>query len=365
MLKGLFINNTKAQDSIYESGLMVYEVLRSASLFSIDYTEVNAERNVIPTGYAFYLLNYHPSTMRWLDTRCIRHIKGLKMTMVLEVLPNDPFVLCPEGHFDAYIVLDPTLRHKNKHAYAFPRPLETVDHLPAQMPNEMPVIGTFGFATKGKGFQHVVEAVNKEFDRAIVKINIPYGDYVPDSQQHAKFLAELCKSKAKPGIEVVVTHDYMEKQQLIEWCAANTLNCFLYDRDMPGLAATTDQAIVARRPLSVSDNPTFRHIHTYIPPYPKLGLKEAIARSMEGVDRMNIDWSPEQFRQRFSMVIDRYPELTAAAADGGTFTLRHRGKGVGGVLYDRYMKYKKLLTVKRMRQLLAERKRRSKNDKVI
>jgi len=25
---------------------------------------------------------------------------------------------------------------------------------------EIPVIGSFGFATKGKGFQHVVEAVN-------------------------------------------------------------------------------------------------------------------------------------------------------------------------------------------------------------
>ena len=210
--------------------------------------------------------------------------------MVLEVAPNDPFVLCPSNHFNAYCVLDPTLKSKNKKVYPFPRPLEQIDfELPTAV-NEIPVIGTFGFATKGKGFQHVVDAVNKEFDRAIIKINIPYGDFVPESKSYAEFLGKICKEKAKPGIEVKVSHDFMDKNDLIKWCSLNTLNCFLYDRNMPGLSATTDQAIVSEKPLAISENETFRHILEYLQPYPVFSLKDSIAKSAGIVKQMKEDW---------------------------------------------------------------------------
>ena len=36
----------------------------------------------------------------------------------------------------------------------------------------IPIIGSFGFATLGKGFELVVDAVNKEFDEAVVRISM-------------------------------------------------------------------------------------------------------------------------------------------------------------------------------------------------
>jgi hypothetical protein len=303
-MRGLFINNKKAQDSIYESGYMVYQCLLISSAYTLDYVEIAIDNRQVPTGYDFYFFNYHPSTMSWLNTKDLGKELGLVMTMVLEVAPSDPFVLCPKNDFDVYCVLDPTIKIADKRVYAFPRPLEKINFELPVVENRIPVIGSFGFATKGKGFQHVVEAVNKEFDKAMVRINIPYGDFVPDSKAYAAFLGDLCKQKAKPGIDVIITHDFMTKDELIKWCAGNTLNCFLYDRDMPGLSATTDQAIVSGRPLAISDNNTFRHIAAYLPAYPKWSLKESIEKSVPLVLKMQQDWQPGQFAKLFEQLLD-------------------------------------------------------------
>lgn len=282
---------------------MAYQCLMLSDKFLLDYIEIDETNRTIKTGYDFYVFNYHPLTMKWLDTKSLKKKLGFVTTIVLETLPNDPFVFCSKNDFDAYIVLDPTINSKNKKVYAFPRPLEKINFELPKINNEIPIIGTFGFATKGKGFHHVVDAVNKEFDKAIVKINIPFGDFVPDSESYANFLANVCKQKAKEGIDVRITHDFMSKEELIKWCASNTLNCFLYDRNMPGLAATTDQAIVARRPLAISNNETFRHIIKYIQPYSNWDLKESIEKTEPIIDKIIQDWSPENFAKKFEEVL--------------------------------------------------------------
>src|ERR1700743_440214 len=218
---------------------MVYQCLLLSDKYELDYIEVSIDDRIIPAGYDFYFFNYHYLTMKWLDTAKLKKELNFTVALVLEVAPEDPFVLCPSNDFNAYCVLDPTIKQKGTKVYPFPRPLEKINFELPVVDNPIPVIGTFGFATKGKGFQHVIEAVNKEFEQAIVKVNIPYGDFVPDSKEYAKYLGDICLQKAKQGIEVIITHDFMSKEELIKWCASNTLNCFLYDRDMPGLSATT------------------------------------------------------------------------------------------------------------------------------
>ena len=305
-LAGLFINCPEAQDSIYESGKMAFECLQNSAAFSLDYFELCGDQNAV-SAYDFYLFNYHILTMPRLDTKSLREsIPGVKMTIVLEVSPNDPFVYCSPNDFDAYCVLDPTLNIKQPNAFAFPRPLEAAIGKFDFQPPEIPVIGSFGFATPGKGFEHVVDAVNREFEKAVVKINIPYSTYADGSGERAKKLAQMCRDKARNGIEVVVTHDFMTKPELIEWCAKNTLNCFLYDRNVPGLAATTDQAITAGRPLITSKNNTFRHIQKYIKPFPYQSLQDAIEKTPEKVAGIQNDWSAEKFREKFEEVLETF-----------------------------------------------------------
>lgn len=132
---------------------MAYECLKLSTKYNLDYTEISQNQRSVQTGYDFYVINYHLVTMGWLSTKHLRKQLGFIATIVLEVLPNDPFVMCPATHFDAYCVLDPTIKLNNKKVYPFPRPLEKIDFDLPSVYNEIPVIGTFGFATKGKGFQ--------------------------------------------------------------------------------------------------------------------------------------------------------------------------------------------------------------------
>ena len=306
-LSGIFINCIEAQDSIFESGKMAFECLLGSDKYSLDYVELTRDTAKLTGNYDFYLFNYHQDTMYWLKTEPIKNLlTGLKMTIVLEVSPNDPFVYCSAKDFDAYVVLDPTLNIKAENAFAFPRPLETFKEDINYEPKDIPVIGSFGFATPGKGFEHVIDAVNREFEKAVVRINIPYSTYADESGKFAKQLAQMCKDRAKTGIEVIVTHAFMTKSELIKWCGQNTLNCFLYDRNQPGLAATTDQAITSGRPLITSKNNTFRHIQKFIKPFPYQSLKEAIANTPKIVQELQSEWSPKKFRERFEEVLDKF-----------------------------------------------------------
>lgn len=309
IIKGIFINTRKANCSIYESGRMIYECLMLSDKYELDYQEVDENSRSISDTYDFYAFNYHHTSMGWLDTRFVRKLPGLKLTFVLEVARNDPFVHCPSEDFDVYCVLDPTINIEDKRVYAFPRPLEVPVNATQYRELPVPVIGTFGFATPGKGFELVVDAVNREFDEAIVRINIPVSTHADDfcwhfhKQNYADYLSKLCKRTAKKGIQVMVTHDFMSKEKLIEWCSENTLNCFMYNRNQAGLSATTDQAISSGRPLAISTNDTFRHITSYIQPYPFRSLKESIAFSQPEVLQVQKEWSPRKFATKFEDVL--------------------------------------------------------------
>jgi hypothetical protein len=308
--KGLFLNTKKATCSIYESGRMSYDALCLSKRFHIDYIEIDQNFHEIPSHYGFYVFNYHYITMGWLNTKSVRKLPGLKLALVLEVAPNDPFVFCSQNDFDSYCVIDPSIKIDDKRVYAFPRPLEVLDFIPSCQETEIPIIGTFGFATPGKGFELVVDAVNQEFEEAIIRVNIPSGEYTNSTtwnlqkQDYSDYLAGLCRKVAKSGIQVIFTNDYMTKEELIRWCSQNTLNCFLYNRHQPGLSATTDQAISSGRPLAISNNPTFRHIHPYIKPYPYQSLKQSIESSQSQVVKIQQAWHPVKFAERFEQVLD-------------------------------------------------------------
>lgn len=307
MLQGLFVNPKKVECSIHESGKMFYKALKNSDVYTLEYLEIDRDNRTISDAYDFFIFNYHHYAMDWLDPESIKDLPGFKATFVLEMVPDNPFVLMPCNIFDAYCVVDPTMNISNKNVFAFPRPLEEYlgDGIPSLQP--IPVIGTFGFATKGKGFHKVVDAVNKEFDEAVVRINIPLGAYAGKAQREFnQQLTQLCYDTAKDGIYVSVTHDYMTKQHLIEWCANNTLNCFLYDREIPGLSATTDQAIASGRPLAVGTSSTFRHIHEYMIPYPFRSLKESIESSSVEVYWMQKLWTPDNFARRFEKVLMQF-----------------------------------------------------------
>ena len=303
-IKGLFLNTARAKCSIYESGKMSYDCLVLSDTYSLDYQEIDENSRTIAGNYEFYIFNYHPISMGWLDLDCIKKLPGFKAVIVLEVNINNPFCGCPDHIFDAYLVLDPTIQYFKENVYAFPRPLENKQNTStSHRESPVPIIGSFGFYGDSKGFDKLIDAVNNEFDEAIIKINTLNPDWGGDSKRFYEFIDYLRKYPTKEKVKVVVTTNYFNKDELINWCAENTLNAFFYNRHSPGLSATTDQAIASGRPLAISTNPTFRHIHSYIKPYPYLSLKDAIEFTEPLVRKIQEDWKPLNFALKFEEVL--------------------------------------------------------------
>jgi hypothetical protein len=175
--------------------------------------------------------------------------------------------------------------------------------------NDIPVIGTFGLATHGKHFDKLLYHINDNFDEAIIRINIPHATYVP-ADIETQILDNIIEhsKKIKRTIKVELTRKYMTNTELIEWCSENTINCFFYFREEygfnAGLSATTDQAIISERPLLITSDRTFRHIHRYLDYYPNINIKQAIEGTSDGVKKMKYDWSTENFVNKFNVILD-------------------------------------------------------------
>ena len=301
-MRGLFVNTRRAQCSIYESGIMVYEILKEK--YDLGYCETGVLGTCsvydIPNGYDFFVINWHHMTMP-LPPETLSELQGVKIAMVLEMVEGNPFVAFP-SNFDEYMVLDPTMRNPDPRTNPFPRPLEEIA-VPPYEDTVVPTIGSFGFSTADKRFDLVVEQTAKEFEIAVVRINIPAATFWDCDGSKTKSVVDQCLAKARPGITVSITHNYFNKPELVKWCSTNTINCFLYQRQMPGLAAVTDQAISSGRPLLVSDCDTFRHVHQYLTPFPRTTIRRAITESVSGVQAMKRDWSRESFAGTFKKLL--------------------------------------------------------------
>jgi hypothetical protein len=313
----LFLNTREANCSIYKSGLQIYSALADAEHWDMDYVEIpDFDVAALYQGrivvndqemepYDVYIFNYHDITMR--GTENIRsenfaRLAGIKYSIILEMEPNNPYSRLFSDDFDGYLVMDPTFVSNNARFHAFPRPIPTavVDEYQHQ---DVPVIGSFGFATQDKYFDRIVEAAAKELNEAKIKINIPKASYADPQDTMYEMIRQSCLSKARPGIEVEFTREFFTDEELIRWCSRNTLNMFMYDRHMPGLAAVTDQAIASGRPLLVSRNETFRHIHSYCRAYPDRSITGAIEKHADAVRRMQEDWSWTSCQERLKEIL--------------------------------------------------------------
>ena len=312
-MRGIFYNSKESLCSIWESGKMCYDALKKSTIFTLDYSE----ETELDMSYDFAVFNHHITVNHWMSEDIINRFHKPTFCIVTEVsFSNSPIDYSP-GYFDHYIVLDPTI-HETDKIHAFVRPIEDFDlssNQPGSMNDSMaydpnssdiiPKIFSFGFATYGKEWHKIVEAVQIDYDYADIHFNIPQGTHVPDNM-HYSLLADIrqkCKDVLqKTGISLNITSDNMSKNELIHLCSTKTINCFFYCREQvsaSGLAAVTDQAIAAGRPILVTNDRTFRHLHTYIECHPNIGIKKAIEKNQDGVLRMKHAWSQTYFLTKF------------------------------------------------------------------
>jgi hypothetical protein len=329
--KILFVSHAKAQCGVYEFGKNITDVLQHSEKYRFIRVECLslAELHAAITEHepVAIIYNYMPSVLPWVATRVTSklyrsNIAGIRIPqlgIVHDITQNvaDEATCYRNSYlfggaklinslFDFYIAPDPTLLLKNPLVFKTGRLIPFYKN--EFQPPLQPVVGSFGFATPKKGFEKIVQLVQEQFDEAVIRLNIPSADYGDKHGDNARAIASKCQSLiSKPGIELHVTHDFLDDAALLDYLAQNTVNVFLYeDTSNRGLSSAVDHAMAVQRPIAVSDAVMFRHLFDVEPSVrvDRNDLATIIRNGFEPLQKHYADWNPENILWEYERILN-------------------------------------------------------------
>lgn len=305
----LFLNHKQAQCGVYEFGRNIGLALKKSSK-QFSYHECNSEaefRAVLKQERpALIIYNYHPSTTPWVTVKLTKKIKCPQLGIIHEVT-QQVADRANNNLFNFHIAHDPTLLLKNPLVFKAGRLIPPyVNNYP---PPAVPTIGSFGFGTGGKGFEKIVEQVQKEFDQAIIRFNIPYSTFLDADGENARRIAQQCRDVlTKPNIRLEISHDYLEQSEVLDFLAQNSVNLFLYEDQglQRGISSAIDLALAVRRPIGVSFNTMFRHVLDTTPSVcvADSSIRQIIENGTEGLEKYYREWSEEMLCWEYERITD-------------------------------------------------------------
>ncbi|TFG44223.1 MAG: class I SAM-dependent methyltransferase, partial [Bacteroidia bacterium] len=266
----LFVTHKKCQCGVYEFGENVFDAIKLSKKYNFikaecsdinDLKEYFAKERPIAIVY-----NYMHATMPWVASKIFRYgilnnnisdIPVPQIGIIHSITQNIAdsakqvrkyAIFHPEFAnrlFDFYIAPDPTLLLKNPYVFKHGRPIPKYTNK-FSIPDKL-TIGSFGFAKKG--YEDLIELVQSEFDEAEIKINIPFAKFGDIDGMKARNIGTDCrKLLRKPGITLLISHDYLDKDALLDFLAQNTINVFLRDYKGRGISSVIDYALAVNRP---------------------------------------------------------------------------------------------------------------------
>lgn len=173
----------------------------------------------------------------------------------------------------------------------------------------VPVIGWQGFPAPWKGVHRIAAQVQHEFDEAIIRLHMPDGFYTqPKNVYGPQILQQVRSIITKPGIKIEVSNDWLEEQDIVNWLAQNTINCYFYDYlDGAGMSGSIDYAIAAKRPIAITKSHQFK---TYWNLQPTINieessLKQIIANGLQPWEPVYKRFTKEQIWEDFNRIFQR------------------------------------------------------------
>jgi hypothetical protein len=315
----LFVSHKRALCGVYEFGRSVADALQASRKFHVVFAECGGADDyhaaVAAHDPGAIIYNYHANTVPWIRRGLIGRHRGPHLGLMHEFTQQDADQF-DDSLFDAAIVADPSLLLRNplvfKTGRLVPR-YENRQSLPA-----VPRIGSFGFGTPGKRFEHLVARVQEEFDEAVIALNIPFATFADPDGASARAIAERCRSAiTKPGIRLEIDHKYLSNVEVLDFLARNSLNAFFYEaQDGRGVSSTIDSALAVGRPIAVTRSSMFRHVHHVRPSIivDNQRLTDIIGRGIAPIAGLVAEWTAE------NLVWDYERALTSVIAS-------HAGKG--------------------------------------
>ena len=261
------------------------------------------------------IYNYAPGTTPWMDHPHLRHtfpqIKHIRIMHDMSQSIADAY--WPRfNHGWEYIIADDPSVKETQFVFTTNRLLPGKPTVSYVEP-EKPIIGFQGFGPPHKGIARLAHQVQEEFDEATLRLHIPFGFY--EDQVHGRkgsnALAraeEVKRIITKPGIDVIITHDLLDTQQIIDLLAQNTINCYFYDYlDGCGLASSPDYALAAGRPIAVTRSHQMRNYWNLEPSVliENSSIKQIIANGTAPLEPLYKAYSKESVWQDYSRILNK------------------------------------------------------------
>lgn len=313
----LFLNHKVHNCGVYQYGKRVVEILQKDNEINYIYNEIDSYQeycSILSESVSrneninAIIYNYHVATMSWLNSANIqRKVRNIG-------IPHES----PEHLFDIICNIDPTAP-EGLNRFSLPRPIyENVDEIilqPVQndivntfinkyTDTNLPIFGSFGFGFDNKGFNKIINMVNDQYDNAVIKFVIPVAHFDPEPNRIHRMRNQCINSSTKPGIELIIIHEFLSTADILRFLKSNTMNIFLYDKmDGRGISSTIDYAISVKKPLAISDSYMFRNIYSDKICLYKNTIDECLQNSVEYCSMFLEEYSHDAFIKKFRHIL--------------------------------------------------------------
>ncbi len=306
----LFVNYEERQCGVYQYAKNLLEALSKSEKYRFDYAGVRSIEDIDShannSDYAAIIYNYHPQTLTFINPQMPRRYKQANIAVMHEMTQAEADTM-PDGFFQYYVMGDPTLVENNPAVFKTGRLI--LPFKKTTKPPDTVTIGTFGFSVQSKGYHNLIDAVQDEFNEAIIRIHVPSNGIIDANGDNARQRIEECRQRIrKPGVKIEASHQFLDRDAMLDFLAGNTLNAFLYDYlEVAGISSSPDHALAVRRPMVISKSIMFRHLWSV---YPAItiedsSLREVIENGIEPFVHLYQLWTEETIRSEYEQILDK------------------------------------------------------------
>jgi hypothetical protein len=295
-VKALIVNHDKKECGTFQYAKRIWEIVTSDDIAYVECVSregyLSAIQNLDPE---YVIINWHKDRIDWLLESDITDDRKYYFLFHDGSIFNkyDKYIFC--GELPNY----PTAVPEEK-SILLPRPV--LKYFGGYPINDIPTIGSFGFPTDHKRFPELVTKVNKEFDKAHIRLHMPSPYFgVTAGYNLPKIVKECHANNTNPGVTLNISSNFVDDQTLLKFLAGNDINVFYYEYlKNPGISSAIDYALSVRRPFAVTRNNLFRHVSKDEILLENNTIADILERGTEPFEEFYEKWNPDIFRREFN-----------------------------------------------------------------
>jgi hypothetical protein len=302
----IFLNHKEKACGVYQYGYRSGNILKKSEKYNFVYIEVSSKEEFVnaintynPIGIIY---NYTSLTMPWFsEDILVRYSQIIHYGLYHE----GPI---PGHNLFNYILFVDSTHNDTEKSFSIPRPLFETNF--SYSKPEIPVFTSFGFGFEHKGFERIVQLINSQFDKALIRFQISTSFYGDRDGARAMGVINRCKQEIKkPNIHLSITNNFMTDENILELLASSTLNIFLYEMDYfdCGISSVLDYALSVDVPIAIRKSTMFRHMKDAASSIciENKPLQEIINAGIEPLQVFKDRWSHKSFIQKYESFIHK------------------------------------------------------------